>query len=108
MDDRDSKTECKWLGFCHDMAEGILEILKRMANLLFQLRLRSPWMTIEEAERYAHVRRGVIMNAIRNGELAAYQRDGVRGKLVHRDDVDRWIRDHWSCTQVRVPEGVEA
>ena len=107
MDDKDSVTVSEQLGFRNDMADQDSGLLNHMVDLFIQPALQSPWMGIEEAEHYAHVRHGVISKAIRNGELVAYQRAGIRGKIVHKDDVDRWIRECWTCTRIRMPEMVE-
>lgn len=53
----------------------------------------TPWLTVVEAERYARVRAGTIREAIERGDIKAYRRS-ARYLLVHRDDVDTWIRSH--------------
>lgn len=37
------------------LAERILKAIESMASLMFYMRTNSPWATISEAERYAHV-----------------------------------------------------
>lgn len=79
---------------------GFAEILEVVVALLFSIRARSPWLTVREAERYAHAPHGAINKAIRAGELPAYQRRPGTIMLVDVDEVNRWIRDAWRIRYV--------
>ena len=58
----------------------------------------SPWLTIREGERYAHVGDGVLRAAIKRGDVPAYKRSGGKGVIVHVNDLDAWIRS-WNSAE---------
>ncbi len=70
----------------------LVEALEYIGLQLFLLRTGNTWMTLEEAERYAHVRHGIIGEAAKNGELEGRRREGGRTRLVDARDIDRWMR----------------
>lgn len=52
----------------------------------------SPWLTIAEAARYGKRHEDTISAACRNGSLRANQPRRKGKWLIHRDDLDAWIR----------------
>lgn len=66
-------------------------IVEATELLSFYERTASPWVTIYEAERYAHVSHGVISDAIKCGELPGYRRSGGKTTLVNVREIDEWI-----------------
>lgn len=75
-------------------------LLEAVVGLLFGIRARSPWLTICEAERYAHAPHGAINKAIKDGELPAYQRTSNTVMLVDVDEVNEWMHDKWKVRYV--------
>lgn len=55
--------------------------------------MNSPWMTIDEAKSYARLGKNQIYEACRTKKLKARQTVAPQGKwLIHRDDLDAWLR----------------
>lgn len=58
--------------------------------------IQSPWMTRDEAARYAGVRREVIFSLVSTGALKSYLPLGAKPdsprRVVFKDDVDELIR----------------
>lgn len=54
--------------------------------------IASPWLKVPEAARYGRKSATTIANALRSGELRGSQT--VRGGtwLIHRDDLDAYLR----------------
>ena len=48
-----------------------------------------------EAERYAHVRRGTIRDAVMSGEICGFRRSAGSAIIVRIADVDHWIECTW-------------
>ncbi|MEU0465079.1 helix-turn-helix domain-containing protein [Amycolatopsis sp. NPDC006131] len=70
----------------------------------------SPWLTVQEAAEYARakpstVRRACVEFQRSNGKrgLRSYQRTTRGAHLVHRDDLDTWIRGESPGKRRRVP-----
>lgn len=54
------------------------------------------WLTVTEAAKEIHRNRSVIERAVASGELPAWRpRDAKRGTLIHRDDLDDYIRGYY-------------
>lgn len=77
------------------LLEAVVGLLGRIEEDLFFMRTQSPWLTLAEADRYSHLRNGVIGRAVSDDEMQSYQRDGGRTILVEREDVDDYIRTNW-------------
>jgi hypothetical protein len=76
----------------NDQGNSFLSCIAEATELLsFSERTASPWVTIYEAERYAHVSHGVISDAIKCGELPGYRRSGGKTTLVNVREIDEWI-----------------
>ena len=54
----------------------------------------SPWMSMRDADQYAHVASGTIAKAVKAGELRASKRPQSRVIRVHALDVDEWLRGY--------------
>jgi excisionase family DNA binding protein len=60
----------------------------------------TPWLTALEATHYARRHINTINRALRSGELRGNQ-TARRGRwLIHRDDLDAWIRGEVADVQV--------
>lgn len=86
------------------VGERIAACLETIAAALIGLCMRSPWVTVREAEKYAHVSHGVVADAIRNGELPGYRRSPRSVILVNRRDIDEWISTVWTACDPRARE----
>ncbi len=63
--------------------------------------VETPWLTVDEAAEYARKSRSTVMIALRDDTLRGAQ-TGRNGKwLIHREDLDTWIRG--DRADVRVP-----
>lgn len=66
-----------------------------MANTsqtLNPLPVETPWLKIKEAAAYSRKSKSLISDALRCGELRGNQTKANGTWLVHRDDLDAWIR----------------
>ena len=62
----------------------------------------SPWLTIDEARTYAKAGKNQIYTACRTGRLKARQTVAPQGKwLIHRDDLDAWLRGDTAAKPAR-------
>lgn len=62
----------------------------------------SPWLTIDEAKEYARLGKNQIYTACRTHRLKARQSVAPQGKwLIHRDDLDAWLRGETSEQPIR-------
>lgn len=56
-------------------------------------RYGSPWLTVKEAAAYCRCGERRIAAAVQMGEVPTYRTPGSAGrKIVHKDDLDSWIR----------------
>ena len=78
-----------------EVAVAALGCLEEICRDLGALRQQGGWMTLDEAERYAHVGEGALREAARAGELRCYQRREYAAVVVAASDVDEWIRRTW-------------
>ena len=69
--------------------------LEEICRDLDALRCQGGWMTLDDAERYAHVRSGALREAVRAGEIKCYRRREYTTTIVRAEDVDEWIRTTW-------------
>lgn len=54
----------------------------------------SPWMSGPQVVGYSGCGRDTVYRALQSGELVGRQRVAPNGRWhVHRDDVDRWLRN---------------
>ena len=72
---------------------GMADALRDVASALG--RMASPWMTVREAEAYAHVRHGAVQEAIMGGAIKAYRRTGTSQIVVRATEIDDWIERTW-------------
>ena len=72
-----------------------LGCLEEICRDLGAMRRQGGWMTLDDAERYAHVGEGALREAARAGELRCYQRREYAAVVVAAADVDEWIRRTW-------------
>lgn len=56
------------------------------------LGIETPWFTQKQAVAYSQRSERTINEALRNGELRGYQPSRNARWLIHRDDLDAWIR----------------
>lgn len=63
--------------------------------------IESPWLTTAEAAQYAKRSRDGIARALRSGELRGNQPGRKGSWLIHRDDLDAFIRGE--VADVKVP-----
>jgi excisionase family DNA binding protein len=56
------------------------------------LGIETPWLTQKQAVAYSQRSERTINEALRNGELRGHQRGRGCNWLIHRDDLDAWIR----------------
>ncbi|MYV26343.1 helix-turn-helix domain-containing protein [Rhodococcus sp. DSM 6344] len=62
----------------------------------------SPWMTVPEAKTYARVGKHQIYQACRTKKLKARQQTEPHGVwIIHRDDLDAWLRGETSEQPIR-------
>lgn len=54
--------------------------------------LESPWLDTAEAAAWSRRSPSEITRACHRGELVGHQRRDRGRWLIHRDDLDRWIR----------------
>ena len=54
--------------------------------------METPWLTVPEAAAYAKRHTQTIKNALRDGSLRGSQTQRNGKWLVHRDDLDAWLR----------------
>ena len=52
----------------------------------------TPWLEVPEAAEYARRHTQTIKNALRDGSLRGSQTKRNGKWLVHRDDLDAWLR----------------
>lgn len=73
---------------------GIAELLARIARALECIsRPQSPWMDADQAAAYLGRGRHRIDAWIRSGEIPSHKApDASRGILVHKDDLDAFVR----------------
>jgi hypothetical protein len=81
------------------LASALVGTLNEIVANMFSMRTHSPWLTVKEAERYAHACHGTLAEAIRSGKLPAYQRTPRSPLIVNVRSVDEWIRSTWIHTQ---------
>lgn len=68
------------------------------------LAVSTPWLTLAESAAYSKRGKNTVWQALAAGELRGNQ-TGRNGKwLVHRDDLDAWIKGE--IAEVRVPRHV--
>lgn len=66
----------------------------------------SPWLGVAQAARYAHKHPDTIGAALRAGTLRGHQATRKGKWLIHRDDLDAWIRGEIADVKpVRVARG---
>lgn len=62
----------------------------------------TPWMKVAEAAEYTRRSKTIIFAALRSGELRGNQRKSAGTWLIHRDDLDAWLRG--DVADVEVPK----
>jgi hypothetical protein len=63
--------------------------------------IESPWFTVKTAIPYSHRSGGLITRALREGTLRGSQTKANGTWLIHRDDLDAWLRGE--VAEVRTP-----
>ena len=52
--------------------------------------VQSPWLNIEQAASYLHMREGKLTTLVKSGEIESHRHS--RAVLVHTADLDAWMR----------------
>lgn len=61
----------------------------------------TPWRTTAQAAEYAHCHKVTILRRLEAGELKGHQVKFGGRWLIHRDDLDAWIRGESNVTPIR-------
>ena len=77
------------------LVRAIADCLEAIVDLLFSIRTKSPWLTVREAERYAHMRHGDLRGPLESGTLRSFRRTPKSPVLINVNHINEWIDEYW-------------
>lgn len=83
--------------------EGVLKLLQQIVTQLDGMSSQSPWLTLPQGAAYVHRKESLFRELVHSEEIPSHQISD-RLTLVHKADLDAWVRDHPSAS--KVPEAL--
>lgn len=83
------------------VADRLAELVREQANQIEEGRT-SQWLNVTDATAYLGCTRNTLYRLTSARAIPFRKKRDGQGLLFHRDELDRWVEDHYSREGVRV------